>query len=134
MLKEICGNFLKLALACFLTVLFAACAHVSVSSKEFLGVPNFPPTNPASVQIMRDFPARPTVVLGDIEAQPSGSPTNEQIENKIRVAAAQMGADAAVVIADRTVLAGASITGGFGNRQISRDYERVIIAKAIRYN
>ena len=115
-------------------IILAGCSHVSVSSKQYLGGPSYQPTNPVSVQILRSMPLRPMVRLGEVTAEPTGNPTAKQIEQKLRAAGAQMGADAVVIISDRTVLMGASIAGGFRDRQLQRDFQRVIVGIAIHYN
>ena len=114
-------------------LLLSACTNVAISTQQDIGVPTYPPTNAATVQILRSFPQRPFVRIGEVTAEPTGNPTVPLIEEKMRDGAAQIGANAAVIVSDRTVLMGASITGGFANRQLSRDYQRVISAVAIRY-
>lgn len=119
----------------FGTFLFftCACSHVSVDVRQDLGVPTFAPTNPQSVEILRIFPARPSIQIAAISVEPTGNPPIAEIELKLRDAAAKLGANAAVIVADRTVLMGASVSGGFAMRQVTRDYERLIDAVAIRY-
>jgi len=121
---------------CILPVLFLVmigCTNVSITTQQDIGAPIYPPTDPASVQIVRAFPTRPFVRLGEITAEPYGDPSVQEIEQKLRDGAAKIGASTAVIVSDRTELMGASITGGFGNRQLSRDYQRVIMAIGIRY-
>ena len=55
------------------------------------------------------------------------------MEAKLRLAAARMGADAAVIVADRMRYMGAFVSGPWWDREISPIYGRVIIAVAIRY-
>ena len=109
------------------------CNYVSVNSKPYLGVPPYSPTNPADVEILRTEPLRPHERLGEITLEPTGSPPVAEMEQKLREAAAKMGADAAVLVADRTMRMGATVSGPWYGRQISPDFQRVIIAVAIRY-
>jgi hypothetical protein len=55
------------------------------------------------------------------------------MEAKLRQAAAGMGADAAVIVADGMQYMGAIESGPWWGREISPVYGRVIIAVAIRY-
>ena len=109
------------------------CSTVSVSTNQYLGIPAYPPTNPASVEILRTEPLRPHERLGEITLEPQGDPPVTKIEEKMREAAAKMGANAAVLVVDRTMRMGAVVTGGWYGRQISPNFQRVIIAVAIKY-
>lgn len=113
--------------------LTAGCSYVSVNTKQYLGVPLYPPTDPASVEILRSEPLKNHEQLGEISLEPTGNPPVSEIEQKLREAAAKMGANAAVLVADRTMRMGAIATGPLYARQISPDFQRVIIAVAIRY-
>ena len=73
---------------------------------------------PAQVQILRTVPTRPHVRLGEVTAEPSSDsvPVTE-----IEAACAkpqQMGADAAVVVYDKTQTTGAYVTGPWWGRQV----------------
>ena len=111
----------------------AGCSYVSVTTKQYLGMPLYPPTDPASVEILRTEPLHPHERLGEIGLEPTGNPPVTEIEQKLREAAAKMGANAAVLVADRTMRMGATVTGPWYGRQISPDFQRVILAVAIRY-
>ncbi len=93
----------------------------------------YPPTNPANLQLLREPPMRPHIRLGEIFAEPEGNPPITEIEQKLLQAAAKMGADAAVLVADRTMRMGAVVSGPWYGRQISPDFQRVIIVVAIKY-
>ena len=95
-----------------IVLLLAGCNTVSLNSTAYLGTPNFPPTDPASVEILQTAPTRPHIRLGEITAEPSGNPTKQEIEKKLQVAAAKMGANAVVVVSDRTQIMGGVVTGG----------------------
>ena len=69
-------------------VMFAVgCNTVSVSSQQSIAAPSFPTTDPASVQILQTPPMGAHVRLGEITLQPSGNPTKEMIQTKLRAAA-----------------------------------------------
>jgi hypothetical protein len=110
------------------------CKTVSISSHQFLGGPTYPPTDPAQVQILRTEPTRPNVQLGQVQAEPSSSSvSNQQIEQAIQKAAAKMGANAVVIVVDRTQIMGATVTGPLWARSVSQVTGRVIVGVAIRY-
>lgn len=111
----------------------AGCSMVTVESQRYLGVPTYAPTNPAQVEILRTEPTRPHVRLGEISLEPQDHPSVAEIEEKLRTAAAKMGADAAVIVADKTQIIGAWVTGPWFAREADPIYGRVIIAVAIRY-
>jgi hypothetical protein len=119
-----------LALAAFGTV---ACTTISVSSTHYLGVPVLAPTDPNSVQILRQVPRRPHEKLGEVFLEPSGNPTVPEMEQAIRTEAAKLGADAAVVVHDRFRRIGSVIQGPWWARSSYPIYARTIVAVAIRY-
>lgn len=116
-----------------LVPLLAACSSVSIDTKQYLGLPTYPPTDPATVAILRQPPVRSHERLGEVVAEPSDSPPVTEIENKIRKAAAKMGANAVVIVADRTERMGAIASGPWWGRRIDQVYGRVIVGVAIRY-
>ena len=110
------------------------CKTVATSAHQYLGGPTFAPTDPAQVQILRETPTRPHVKLGEVQAQPSsGSVSNQQIEQALQKAAARMGANAVVIVADHSQVVGASVTGPVWARSVYTVSGRVITAVAIRY-
>ena len=112
----------------------AGCNTVSTSSTQYVGGPTFPPTNPTNVVILRTMPTRPHVRLGEIRAEPSSTSVDvTKIEEALRVKAAKMGADAAVVVVDRVQPIGAMVVGGYLNRSVEEIQGRVIVAVAIKY-
>jgi hypothetical protein len=124
-------SFIAVAMLFALT----GCNTVSTSVRQDLGGPIYPPSNPDQVQILRTQPTRPHVRLGEVQAQPSSdSVPVTVIEAALRKAAAKMGADAAVVVYDKTQTTGAYVTGPWWGRQVQTIQGRVIIAVAIKYN
>ena len=110
------------------------CNTISLQTNQYIGVPTYPPTDPTTVQVMRTEPTQPNVKLGEITVEPSSMDTPvAKIEAKLQAAAAKMGANAVVIVVDRTQNMGAVVTGGWYNRQISPVIGRVIVGVAIHY-
>ena len=128
-LPNLLGAVAGLALALIAT----GCNTVSVQSTQYIGVPSYPPTDPMIVQILRQPPTAPNVRLGEITVEPQGNPTKEQIEAKLQQSAAKLGANAVVIVADRTMVTGATVMGPWWGRSVTPDMGRVIIGVAIRY-
>ncbi|HEX5219024.1 MAG TPA: hypothetical protein VFZ59_05605 [Verrucomicrobiae bacterium] len=125
---------LCLSLAAALLLATTGCQTVSVTSTQEIGGPTFPPTDPATVEILRTEPTRPHVRLGEVRAEPSDEEVSaSKIEDALRKAAAKLGANAAVVVYDRTQVTGAYVTGPWYGRSIEQIQSRVVIAVAIRY-
>ena len=115
-------------------VAVTGCKTVSTSSHQYLGVQAFPASDPAQVQILREMPTRAHVKLGEVEAQPSSSGVgNQQIEQALQKAAAKLGANAVVIVADRSQVVGGIVTGPPWARSFNTISGRVIIGVAIRY-
>jgi hypothetical protein len=119
--------------AVLLAGLSTGCNTVYVSSKQYLGVPNYPSTDPSSIQVLQTQSTAPHVRLGEITLQPQGNPTKPQMEDKLRLAASRMGANAVVIVADQTMVFGATVMGPWWGRTVSPDVGRVIVGVAIRY-
>jgi hypothetical protein len=114
--------------------LVTGCNTVSIQTNQYIGLPSYPPTDPATVQIMRTEPSQRNVRLGEITCEPASLNTPvPKIEAKLQQAAAKIGANAVVVVVDRTQNMGAVVTGGWYNRQVSPIIGRVIVGVAIRY-
>ena len=115
------------------SLVVGGCSTVSVSSTHYLGVPVFPATDAAQVEILRKEPKRPLERLGEIILEPSGNPELGRIEQALRAEAAKLGANAVVVVRDETRRVGAWIDGWRWVRTSHVIYGRVIVAVAIRY-
>ena len=111
----------------------SGCASVNAESERYIGAPQFAPTNPASVEILRREPHRPHVQLGEVILSPSGDPDVAELEKGIREEAAKLGADAAVLVYDKTKRVGTVYSGGWWVRSATPIYGRKIVAVAIRY-
>jgi len=111
----------------------AGCTSISVESHAYLGSPSLPPTDPSSVQILQTEPKRPYVRLGEIVVSPYGKPTLADLEQKVRAAAAKLGADAVIVEYDGSRMTGWSYVGPGWAPQAYVYYGRVIVTLAIHY-
>jgi hypothetical protein len=101
---------------------------------QYVGGPTFAPTDPASIEILRTPPSRANVRLGEVTAEPSSEsvPVTE-IEAALRSSAAKMGANAVVIVSDRTQVTGAMVTGPWYGRSLQETTARVVVGVAIRY-
>lgn len=119
-----------------LTTLFlvTGCNTVSINSYQYLGGQSYPPSNPAPIEILRKAPVRPHVQLGEVRAEPASDRVSVQkIETTLREAAAKMGADAIVIVHDRTEITGEIVTGPWYGYSIQQVMGRVIVGIAIKY-
>jgi hypothetical protein len=115
-------------------LLLAGCAFVSTRLQPYVGVPAFPPTDPARIELVRVEPTRPHVRLGEIFVQPSGDPTVAQYEQALREGGAKMGAEAVVVVYDQMQVVGTMVSGPWWAPMASPIVGRVVVGLAIRYS
>jgi hypothetical protein len=113
----------------------AACSSVNARSIHFVGRPDFPPTDPATVEILHRPPMRPHEVLGQVMIEPEGDPSEQEIEEKLRQQTAAMGGSAAIIVHDRLQRVGSVWTGGpwWGGGQIQPVMGEVISAIVVRF-
>jgi len=140
-----------------LAILAAGCSTVPVETQvpgeiqRYAGVPSYPPTDPSTVKILRTAPKAPHVKLGEITLEPQGNPSVTYVEIKLRQAAAEMGANAVVIVVDRTRVEEGVVTGwspwwggqGYSEntntnlflvtQPVSPQVRSVIVGVAIRY-
>jgi hypothetical protein len=92
----------------------AACGRVSATSMQYVGVPQFPATNPTTVEILRAEPSRPPERLGEVSltTTTSPAPAMSDVEGALRARAGALAADAVVVVYDRLQPIGAYAPGG----------------------
>ena len=119
--------------AVFVVLLAGASGCVSVQSRQYLGVEAFSATNPSTVEILRHPPTRPHLRLGEITVEPQSNTSVTTIEQKFRQAAAKMGANAVVIVSDKTQLLGIQDTGPWYGGDLTPITGRVIVGVAIRY-
>ncbi|MDD5564110.1 MAG: hypothetical protein PHQ91_10390 [Thermoanaerobaculaceae bacterium] len=126
--KATVGTALLLAVAAM-----TACTTVGVSSTRYLGVPQFAPTDPNTVEILRHEPRRNVIRLGEVFLEPSGHPSVAMMEQALRVEAGKLGANAAVLVYDKFKRVGTVVQGPWWSRSAYPVYGRRIVAVAIRY-
>jgi hypothetical protein len=122
----------------FLTLLgcvLVSCSTIDATVAQYAGAPRFPPTNPAAVEILRTEPVRPHERLGEVEVDASAQPVPpvEEVEAKLREEAAQLGADAIVVVLDRLQPVGAFVSGPWFGRDVDVIEGRKVVGVAIKY-
>jgi hypothetical protein len=127
-------SILSIPLAATALIVLTGCQSVSTSHTQAIGVPKYPPTDPAQVQILRTEPTRSNVKLGQVRAEPSSESVDvTKIETALKTEAAKLGADAAVVVYDQTKVVGAEVVGGWLDRSVEPIEGRVVVAVAIKY-
>ena len=129
-----------LVLACGL----CSCSTIGTHTAQYVSVPPQPPTTPNHVKILRSQPAGPYEELGTIVVDGSTEPIPppERFEEALRQQAADLGADAAVVVSDRVQPDGLVgdlppseyyRVGEYWTRSVETDSGRQIVAVAIKY-
>jgi hypothetical protein len=128
---KIYQGVLLAALGCMLV----SCATIDATVTQYAGAPRFPPTSPASVEILRTEPIRPHERLGEIEVDASAEPAPPiaEVEDKLRAEAASLGADAIVVVVDRLQPVGAFVSGPWFGRDVDVIKGRKVVGVAIKY-
>lgn len=119
-----------------LVFMTAACASVSATSMQYVGTPNFPPSDPAVIEILRAEPSRPYERLGEVSVTASTRPSPElaAVEEKLRAKASALGADAVVVVQDALQPVGWYSTGGWWlDRNVYTVTGRRLVGVAIKY-
>ena len=109
------------------------CASISVETKAYLGSPGYAPSDPAKVQILASEPKEPKDRLGEVRLSVAKSPSREKLEEKLRQAAAKLGADAVYVAYDKTHVFPLVYVGWGGPGAVSEETRREIVAVAIKY-
>jgi hypothetical protein len=117
------------------TVLLGLCGCESIyeQTQAYLGAPHFAATAPASVQILTAEPSQPKERLGEIRLSAEGNPTREELEARLKNAAARMGADAVFVVYDRMHIFPVVYYDWWGPGWVNESGRRVIVAVAIKY-
>jgi hypothetical protein len=88
-------------------MLLAGCTTVTpVRIVPTEGTPHYPPTDPASVMVLRSEPPRPFETLGQVVLDPGHTLPVPEMEKKLRQAAASLGANAVFISSDMTTLKG----------------------------
>ena len=88
-------------------LMLCGCATANVNSALY-GNTTYPPTNPSSVRILREFPDGGYIKLGEVTASMplTFAETDATFEAKMKAEAARIGADAVVVREDHPLSTG----------------------------
>jgi len=133
------GDRLASAFTCLLLAtnacLLVSCVSIDATTTQYVGAPRFPPTDSASVEILRTEPMRPHMRLGEIviDASTEPAPPIAEVEDKLRAEAAKLGADAVVVVVDRVQPVGAFVSGPWWGRDVDVIEGRKDVGVAIKY-
>jgi len=119
------------ALAAVLTV--CGCASISEHTHAYLGSPQYPPTNPNNVLVLAAEPKEPKEPLGEIILWVQGDPSRQQLEAKLREAAARLGADAVFIASDRTHIHPILYWDWWGPAGTSEEWDRHVVGVAIKF-
>ena len=105
--------------ACLALALATGCKTFSVSSDQSLTNTLYPPTNPATVEILHAPPTRPHIRPGEVTAEPSSDGVSaDKIEAALRKAASKTRGDAPVIVYDQTRITGAYVTATWYDRSV----------------
>ena len=118
-------------LACALLV--TGCHTVSTSLVPYVGLPKYPPSDPAKIEILQKDPTRTFEKLGEVTASPDEGTSAATIEAALRKEAARLGADAVVLVYDKMQVIGSRVWGPAWAPEISNVNQRVIVVVAIKY-
>jgi hypothetical protein len=118
-----------------ITCWLVACAGLDATTTPYAGAPHYPPSDPASVQVLRTQPTKSHDRLGEIvvDASTHSATLGNEVEQKLRQEAAKLGADAVVVVHDRLQPMGAYFMGGYWDQRIERVTEHTVVGVAIKY-
>jgi hypothetical protein len=114
-------------------LLLVGCSSVSVRTQPYLGVQQYPPSDPARVEILGKEPERAKDRLGEIFLDIEGSPSRDEIEARLREAVAGLGGDAAFIVFDQTRLFPVVYADPYYGTTVSETVRRGIVAVAIKY-
>ena len=113
-------------------MLLTGCASIQEQTQPYLGVPQYPPSPPEAVQILADEPNQPKDRLGEIILTVEGNPSRDELEKKLKEAAARLGADATFVVYDKTHIFPVVYYDYWGPPWVTADSRRTIVAIAIK--
>ena len=107
MKRKLDALLILLVAICGSVMLLAGCASVApVRIVPAEGTSHYPPTDPASVTVLRSEPPRPFETLGQVVLDPGHTLPVPEMEKKLREAAASLGANAVFISSDMTTLKG----------------------------
>ena len=95
------------------------------------GTPHFPPTDPASVRLLRNEPRAFHIKLGEVRFTPAPDMPSYYVEGVLKEKASMMGADALVIVVDNYYRE--AVVHGHYWPHVNVYRERVIVGVAIKY-
>ncbi len=119
----------------FAAVVITGCGSLSTETIQYLGVNRHPPSDASRIVILHEPPERAHEKLGEVVASVSlkPSPSVEKIESALRRRAADLGAEAILLVKDQVEMTGSWVSGPYWAPTISPILSRVIVGIAIRY-
>ena len=123
-------NHVVILSAALFAILGLSACYSYMGQRYYLNTPNFAPTNPAQVRLLRREPNRAHVQLGEVWIRPEPGMSAYYVEDRLRERAAAMGADALVIVVDRYFHRYVVHDWWYGRRAYR---ERDILGIAIRY-
>jgi len=115
-----------------LATVLCGCASVYESTHAYLGVSQLAPTNPDSVRIFASEPKQPKLRLGEIVLSVEGNPSRQDLERRLKVNAARLGADGVFIATDRMHIYPVTYWDWWGP-QSSEYWHRVIVGVAFKF-
>ncbi len=113
-------------------LLLAGCSTVTVETRGYPGAPTYAPVPHKAVVILRDPPDQKYQRLGEIQVKPQPNSSAKEIFKSFQKAAAKIGADAVVLVADPAKKTGGAVAGpGFWKRDPASDLGDAIVGVAI---
>src|SRR3569832_741751 len=96
------GGMVVALLLATLSLPLESCTTLDAHSIQYAGAPRFPASNPASIRILREEPTDPSHRLGEIvvDASVDPAPSVSKVEERLRMEAGKLGADAVVIVYD----------------------------------
>ncbi|HZR47855.1 MAG TPA: hypothetical protein VFA47_14185 [Candidatus Manganitrophaceae bacterium] len=127
-----------MVVALFLAIWFLpleSCTTLDAHSIQYAGAPRFPASNPARIKILREEPTDPSHRLGEIflDASVSPAPSVSKVEERLRMEAGKLGADAVVIVYDSIQASGVYSVSPWWSGTVPVREERQLIGIAIKY-
>ena len=126
------GSRFRISLALVAWLTLCGCASISDHTQAYLGTPRYAPVDPGMVQVLNAAPSRPFERLGEIMLSADGNPSREQLEARLRVRAAGLGASAVYIVSDQTRIYPVAYWDYWGPAAAA-DWQRLIVGIAIKY-
>jgi hypothetical protein len=127
-----CAGRLGLALA---LAALSGCTSLDSRTLPYVGAPTYPPTNPAQVELLRTPPTRAHDRLGEVSVRASvdPAPPMEKIEGALKQRAANLGAEAVLIVHDGIQPVAVYAWGPWWSPSLSTIPGRIVVGIAIRY-